>query len=52
MIHALGLAAVIVGSLSAVGLVLCGVSPVGAWTVAVCGVAVLAIAHRAPRWWP
>ncbi len=48
----LGFALVIVGAVSAVGLALCGCDTGGAWLLAGCGVAVVAVAHRAPRWWP
>ena len=48
----LGLALVIVGAVSAVGLTLAGCDTGGAWLLAVAGVAVVAVAHRAPRWWP
>lgn len=48
----LGLALVIVGAVSAVGLTLAGCDTGGAWLLAACGVAVTALAHRAPRWWP
>jgi len=48
----LGLALVIVGAVSAVGLTLAGCDTGGAWLLAGCGVAVVAISHRAPRWWP
>lgn len=48
----LGFALVIVGAVSAVGLALAGCDTGGAWLLAGCGVAVVAVAHRAPRWWP
>lgn len=47
-----GFAAVIVGAVSAVGLALAGCDTGGAWLLAGCGVVVVAVAHRAPRWWP
>lgn len=52
MIALLGFALVIVGAVSAVGLALAGCDPGGAQLLAACGVAVVAVAHRAPRWWP
>ncbi len=48
----LGFALVIVGAVSAVGLALVGCDTGGAWLLAGCGVTVVAVAHRAPSWWP
>lgn len=48
----LGFALIIVGAVSAVGLTLAGCDTGGAWLLAGVGVVVVAVAHRAPRWWP
>lgn len=52
MTGALGLAMIAVGAVCAAALTLGGIPSAGAWLLAACGVAVAALSHRAPRWWP